>query len=217
MARDTVIFKNTGESFLLVLNSDCDFNAILERIAEKLESNRNFYKGSTLSLLYSGRDLSKNEEQKINELFTNNAGANITDISNTDRLNKPHEADKKEIPVQKIISYSKEGMTKFHQGTLRSGQAISYRGNVVIFGDINPGAEVIATGNIVVLGFVKGIVRAGVEGDIDSVIVAQGLHPTLISIGEIISRSPEEEGNKNLKSEKLEIAYLKDYNIYIKS
>ena len=64
------------------------------------------------------------------------------------------------------------------QRTLRSGQSIRYGGNVVIIGDVNPGAEVTATGNIMVMGALRGVVHAGAGGDEKAVIMAFRLEPT---------------------------------------
>ena len=55
-----------------------------------------------------------------------------------------------------------EGLTKFVYSTIRSGMKIQYNGNLVIIGDVNPGAEVIATGNIIVMGALRGIAHGGI-------------------------------------------------------
>lgn len=232
MQKDIVVFKNTAECFNLILRPEPDFDVISKRIEEKIMSNRDFYKGSSLSLKYSGRNLNSDEEKIIVSIFNTVAGANVLDISSnkSDILNTTDENTQidrfpditdnikdKSISqmVTDAISYSSEGITKFHKGTLRSGQYIGYRGNVVVFGDMNPGAEIVATGNIIVLGLIRGIVRAGVEGDTNSVIAALGLQPSLLSIGDIITRAPEEDKKSKKKDIKLEVAYLKGDAIYI--
>ncbi len=79
------------------------------------------------------------------------------------------------------------------QRTLRSGQAIHYQGNVVIMGDVNPGAEVIASGNIVVLGHLRGLVHAGAEGDQSAIVTAFKLEPIQLRIANHITRAPDGE------------------------
>lgn len=79
------------------------------------------------------------------------------------------------------------------QRTLRSGQSIYYNGNVVILGDVNPGAEVTATGNIIVMGFLRGLVHAGAGGDENAVIMAFHLQPTQLRIANHITRPPDNE------------------------
>ncbi len=101
----------------------------------------------------------------------------------------------------------------FHKGTLRSGQNVSSTGHLIILGDVNPGAEVSAVGNVVVLGALKGIVHAGMEGDLDCCIVALQLSPTQIRIADIITRAPDEE--KQIVPEEPEMAFVVDNRIYI--
>ena len=49
--------------------------------------------------------------------------------------------------------------------TMRSGRYIYYEGHVIIVGDVNPGAEVVAEGDIIVWGKLRGLVHAGAAGD----------------------------------------------------
>lgn len=76
---------------------------------------------------------------------------------------------------------------------LRSGQKFFTRGNIVILGDINPGAEIIAGGNILVMGSLRGMAHAGAMGDEDSVIAAFRLNPTQLRIANHITRAPDGE------------------------
>jgi len=75
---------------------------------------------------------------------------------------------------------------------LRSGQAISTPGNLVIVGDVNAGAEVIAGGDITVWGALRGIAHAGVGGNAEAEIRALKLDPIQIRIGNAIARSPDQ-------------------------
>lgn len=76
--------------------------------------------------------------------------------------------------------------------TLRSGQSVQYPGHVVIIGDVNPGAEVIAEGDIVVWGHLRGIVHAGAAGDETRCICALAFSPTQLRIGSRIARAPDQ-------------------------
>jgi septum site-determining protein MinC len=75
---------------------------------------------------------------------------------------------------------------------LRSGQAISTPGNLVLIGDVNAGAEVIAGGDITVWGALRGIAHAGVGGNNEAEIRALKLDPIQIRIGNAIARSPDQ-------------------------
>ena len=86
-------------------------------------------------------------------------------------------------------------------------------GNLVIIGDINPGAELIAAGNIVVMGSLRGIVHAGCDGNRDAIVSALYLQPTQLRIADIITRSPD--GEAKITEPIPEIASIKDGRIYI--
>jgi len=100
----------------------------------------------------------------------------------------------------------------FFRGTLRSGTNLHSEGHMFIFGDVNPGAEVSAMGNIIVIGSLKGVVHAGIGGDREAFVMALGLAPTQIRIADIITRSPD---GVQPVFERPEIAYIKDDRIYI--
>jgi septum site-determining protein MinC len=70
--------------------------------------------------------------------------------------------------------------------TLRSGFRVAYNGHVVVFGDVNPGAEISASGCIIVWGNLRGSALAGVEGDESAVICALNLEPTQVRIADLV-------------------------------
>jgi septum site-determining protein MinC len=75
--------------------------------------------------------------------------------------------------------------------TLRSGQALHHAGHITLLGDVNPGAEVVAGGDIVVWGKLRGTAHAGAMGDDGAVICALQLAPSQIRIGAHIARPPD--------------------------
>ncbi len=80
------------------------------------------------------------------------------------------------------------------QRTLRSGHSIRHPGHVIVLGDVNPGAEVIAGGNIVVWGHLRGVVHAGAAGDEAAMVCALDLSPTQLRIAGQIAVSPSRRG-----------------------
>ena len=79
-------------------------------------------------------------------------------------------------------------------------------------GDVNPGAEVVATGNILVTGMIKGTVHAGCKGNRNAIVSAQGIYPTQLRIADLITVSPSEKIEKIMN---FETAYIKDNMICI--
>ncbi|HAF62553.1 MAG TPA: septum site-determining protein MinC, partial [Anaerolineaceae bacterium] len=64
----------------------------------------------------------------------------------------------------------------------RSGMKVNYPGSVVVLGDVNPGAEIMADGNVIIWGCVRGQVTAGAKGDKQAVICALELKPIQVQI-----------------------------------
>lgn len=82
--------------------------------------------------------------------------------------------------------------------TLRSGRSIYHEGHVIIIGDVNPGAEIIAGGNVVVWGKLRGVVHAGAHGDASAIICALELIPTQLRIADQIAIAPGDQGGQSV-------------------
>jgi septum site-determining protein MinC len=91
--------------------------------------------------------------------------------------------------------------TQIVHRTLRSGAVVRFDGDVFVFGDVNPGAQVTATGNIVVLGALKGLAQAGSGGDESTFIFAFDLRPTQLRIGPKIAVPAERRAPPEIRPE----------------
>lgn len=88
------------------------------------------------------------------------------------------------------------GEALYLRRTLRSGARVRHHGHLVIIGDVNPGAEVAASGDIIVWGVVRGTVHAGALGDDGAIICALGLTPTQLRIGSHYALPPSDNAKK---------------------
>jgi len=104
--------------------------------------------------------------------------------------------------------------TLYLKQTLRSGQIIRHDGNIVIIGDTNPGSELIASGDIVVMGSLRGLAHAGATGNDKSQIFALNLRPTQLRIAGFIGRAEEDDLSHSLEFYSA-CASVKDEQIYI--
>jgi len=96
--------------------------------------------------------------------------------------------------VEKKVAEPPGEKARVIRHTLRSGQREEFLdGDLVVLGDVNPGAEIVAAKDIIVLGSLRGIAHAGALGDHSAVIVALNLVPTQLRIGNIVSRPNEEK------------------------
>ncbi|HEY5923454.1 MAG TPA: septum site-determining protein MinC [Kofleriaceae bacterium] len=87
-----------------------------------------------------------------------------------------------ELPVEPASG------TRVIVGPVRSGVIMEHIGNLIIFGDVNPGAEVRATGYIVVLGRLRGTAHAGIGQDV-GFILSLRLEPQQLRIGRKVARA----------------------------
>jgi len=209
-----VNFKGMKDALIIMLDEEQDFDELMEELGRKLEASVKFLKGVNYPVKVKGRELDDQQFVIVAGKIKEITGLDISRESGKEGLTTVKEKAKRPENTQlKSMFYGiDEGMTKFHRGTLRSGQLVKFHGNVVIIGDANPGSEIVASGNIVVLGTVRGIVHAGATGNKDAVAVAFNLHPTQLRIADIITRPPEE---KFSKAQLPEIAYIKDEIVYI--
>ncbi len=104
-----------------------------------------------------------------------------------------------------------EGATLVHR-TLRSGLKLEKQGHVVVIGDVNPGAEILAGGSIVVWGKLRGLAHAGINGDENAVVCALELDPTTLRIAGVTATPPKKKGKVQASA-----ASLKDGEIVIRA
>lgn len=101
----------------------------------------------------------------------------------------------------------------FHQGTLRSGDHLQSNGDVLQFGDVNPGARISAAGHVMVWGRLRGMAHAGRDGDQTARIVALQLRPLQLRIAGAVARGPDDMPQQGLA----ELARLSDGEILIEA
>lgn len=218
MGTNGISFKGTANGLFIVMNEEDDFDTILNHIEKKIETAGKFFMGASISVKYRGKKLTQEEEVRVVRLLEEKSGAEIksleldTEESMQEQAPSPQTQNKLKMRNY-FFSGIHEGNTKFYRGTVRSGQLIDFNGNLVIIGDVNPGGELIAAGNVVVLGTLRGIVHAGANGNREAIISAFNLQPTQLRIADVITRSPDESEAKN--STAPEIAYIKDDAVYI--
>lgn len=105
-------------------------------------------------------------------------------------------------------------MLKYLRELCVQGQVVKSDTDLIVIGDVNPGAEVVSANNIIILGALRGIAHAGASGNKNAVVFALEMNPVQIRIASIIARAPDEE---NQDQEKVpEVAYIENDVIVIK-
>ncbi len=195
--KDPFTTEMIAEGVLININPDIPLERIKESLQSHLQEAGDFYQGAELYLNLKGITLNAEELKKLIDHISAGIGssAEINFVSHAREetskgLNK-RLVKKERTRKNEEVSFKDD--TRLVRGTLRSGQAVEHPHNVVILGDVNPGAEVRAGGDILVFGKLMGLVHAGVRGDETSEIAALRLTPTQIRIASKISRPPDNE------------------------
>lgn len=196
MVTDKIIIKGNKEGLNVVINMNhfSDFDDMLVSLIEKLTQGRKFYKGCTLKITTELKYINERESRRLKEILFDEFLISDCIFQDQDDI------------TGKVFTGIYEGKTKFLRKTIRSGQSINYPGNIVIVGDVNPGAEIYAAGNIIVFGILRGVVHAGTNGNEKAIIAAFKLEPQILQIGDIITRCPEDE----VKPQYPEVAIIKN-------
>ena len=203
------------------------FADLIKAVVEKFKASANFFKNAKLAISFEGRHLSDEEQQQIIAAIEENTTIEILCIVESgteqeaimkEQVEAFNEAVQKQCENVATVSVPEQ----FYRGTLRSGQVITSESSVTIIGDVNPGAKIIAQGNIVILGALKGNVHAGCTGDRSCFVFALDMQPIQIQIGDLIAKSPDEPQPKHRvrrkekpAQEQAQIAIAKDGYIYI--
>jgi septum site-determining protein MinC len=107
------------------------------------------------------------------------------------RISKPRPEETRQFSVEDLG----EETALFLNRTLRSGTRIEFAGHVVVFGDVNPGAEIVAEGSVIIWGRLRGMVHAGSKGNKKAIIGALDLSPTQLRIAEEVAAALNPQEN----------------------
>lgn len=173
------------DEILIKLNEDAERNDIIEGLKKKLQELKKLYKDEKTPIRVTGKVLKNREIDEIQEIIQEKIDVDVEfDTPKTLGLYSIKKTFDKKITVSE---------TKFHRGSLRSGQKLESDGSLVILGDVNSGAEVIASDNIVVLGNLRGLAHAGAKGNKQAIISAGLLDTVQIRIANIVKEIDRDE------------------------
>ncbi|MCR5175269.1 MAG: septum site-determining protein MinC [Anaerovibrio sp.] len=207
MSKDLITIKGGKDGFRLLVDSSASMEQIEAEIKKKLEANPGFFPEGTKFELEVA-DLDRSVKKGIDQLLSQHG----LGIEKSGKKAQPRYTGARENhprPVAQEQPVVQEMMVINH--TIRGGEEISSKSSVLICGNVNPGAQIIAGGSIDIRGTCRGTVHAGAWGDTNAVIIADRLMPTQIRIANLIARSPDNME----KNDFAERAYIKDGKIII--
>src|SRR5699024_3680602 len=183
--KQLVTIKGTKEGLIFYLDDDCSFHDLYQELESKLASASNYTEDTeqvaSVILKVAYRFIQPDQQEKLKQLIEKDRYFTIERYDS-------NVIDKKEAEVWFDHSEVKS-MTQI----VRSGQVLEVTVDLLLIGDVNPGGQVKATGNIFVLGNLHGIAHAGIHGDEQSVIAASYMNPSQLRISNYISRAPDYE------------------------
>ncbi len=192
----TCISINTKQDKVLIkIAEDAKQEEIIAALKKKLKEFKKLYKNDNSPFLICGKVLKMKEMEEIQKVVKDIIDTKIDfDSPKMLGLHGIKKTFKKDIATSE---------TKFHRGSLRSGQKIEYEGSLVILGDVNAGAEVIAGENVVVLGILRGLAHAGANGNKEAIIAAAAIEAPQLRIANIVKEMKIkniEEYNEDIKT-----------------
>ena len=183
--RNCVMINLKKNEILIKIAENAEQREIVECLKRKLPELKKLYKDEKTPIRVIGKILKNKEMDQIQNMVTNEIDVQIEfDTPKSLGLSSIKRTFEREIAVSE---------TKFHRGSLRSGQKLETEGSIVILGDVNSGAEVIASDNIVILGNLRGLAHAGAKGNKQAIIAAGLLDTVQIRISNIVKEINRDE------------------------
>ena len=224
--KQPVVLKGNRDGIAVVLDKNIPFEILCGHLREKVSGAKQFFEGALTAVAFKGRALTDDEKRKMLDIIYEETTLEVSGVSDenfvsaveveaAEALLQETANDERAEPEKNEEPISDQNVV-FHHGGLRSGQSIRHSGSVVLVGDANPGSEIIAGGNVVVLGALKGMAHAGSGGDCKAFISALVLSPTQMRIAHLfIELPPEPKGPGRKPVKKPSYAYIQDGQVFI--
>lgn len=210
--------KGTKEGVLITLDAK-NWQKARDRLIKQIEDKEAFFQGARLVLDVGDKVLRAKELGELRDILSSKeivlhgVLSPSTETQETAHLlglitefPKPKEKQASRLdPFDTAVSG--EPAVLVHR-TMRSGFKVAHQGHVIVLGDVNPGAEIVAAGSVIVWGRLRGTVHAGAQGDEKAVVCALDLSPTQLRIASRVATTPEDQ-----QSPQPEMASIKDDQI----
>lgn len=190
--KNCISIQTKKDKVILKIEDGVEQKELLQELKKKLTELKNLYKDETTPIFITGKVFKNKEMEQIQEVIQKVLPVEV-------KFDSP-----KMLGLHGIKrTFSKEiatSETQFHRGSLRSGQKIEFEGSLVILGDVNAGAEILASENIVVLGILRGMAHAGAKGNKEAIIAAASIESVQIRIANVVKEIEREEVEDEIKT-----------------
>ncbi|UCC89805.1 MAG: septum site-determining protein MinC [Anaerolineales bacterium] len=226
MSQTRINIKGTSYGLVIQIGPG-DWGSLLTELESRLEQTPSFFKGGRVALHIGPRQLTQFQLEHVGDLLKSHQmslWAVVGEAEET-RQRATSLGLETKLASSQALRPAQEETRRAGQDehkailirrTLRSGQSLRHAGHVVVIGDVNPGAEIIAGGDVVVWGRLRGIVHAGAGGDDSAVVCALALAPMQLRISRHIARSPGgDSGEGQVSAIGPEVASVQDGQIVV--
>lgn len=193
--KSLVTIKGNQDGLVFVLDDSCTLDELLKELNYVLlHSHQQLLSGPAINvqIQLGNRIISDGLRQDLFQVFNQKGNLQVRSFA----------ANEKIMHIDPFPD-----RPKMMKGMVRSGQTIRHDGNLFWVGDVNPGGTIISTGDIYILGSLKGTAHAGCDGSESAIIAASYFKPTQLRIAEVVSRPPDEWGFEEAYNE---FAYLEN-------
>ena len=185
MANSGIGFNLKKKQITIKISDDVEIKKVIGCFKKKLPDLKDVYKDVKPEIYIIGRNFKNREIYEIQKIVDKYFDVDVNfDCSKMLGLYGIRRPFKKEIATSE---------TTFYRNSLRSGQKVEFEGSVVVLGDVNYGAEVIAGENIVVLGNLRGLAHAGAKGNKEAIISAGCIEAKQIRISNVVKECEKED------------------------
>ncbi len=225
---NNVTIKGIKDGLLIILSPTEEWQTITQELAARIDEKVDFFAGARVTVDVSERPVPKYELTSLKAVLERR-GLTLVVVQTSSkttfesaqsldlRTNTPDDNVRNvndEILDDMPIDSEEHGTAGVMiRRTLRSGRTVHSLGHVVVYGDVNPGAQIIAKGDIIIWGKLRGTVHAGSEGDTNAIICALDMSPNQLRIADLIATSPKE----NKRTIRPEVASVRGDQIIVEA
>ncbi|MCY3779681.1 MAG: septum site-determining protein MinC [Chloroflexi bacterium] len=208
MQEELIAIKGVNDGLLISLSTTEKWQSVTDQLAARIDEQADFYNGARITVELGARPVPKYELSSLKALLerrglklglvisesdTTRNSAIALEVPTRENGRAESHTTAKQAGLQETAPVDSEEtgtLGTLFRRTLRSGRTIHSEGHVVVFGDVNPGAKVIAAGDIVIWGKLRGYAHAGVKGDETAIVCALDMSPSQLRIAGHVATSP---------------------------
>lgn len=234
LEKELIKLKGTIDGVKIYLDSQCEFSDITTSLYEKLRQFRSFFGDGHCNIYFIGRDLSPSDKMRLEAVVTAMLPESTVNYGERKKIRedkfiertlelpkelKMSEAEGEESEendfeqIKEVVTTNfKSSRARFYEGVVKSGKTVESDGHLTLVGDVEEGGKIVAVGNVIVVGSIKGSVEAGCMGNDNAYIIALDFNPTDVRISKTFLAFEKAEIGEDITSKK---AYLINNQIYL--